>query len=127
MDGAFGLKKGLLHGDILLNLDSETEGELYVGCAGGLDANIVFKYAAEPTPARNYTAARITVKGLKGGHSGIQIVCQRANANKVLFRFLNAAFGGRRRPAQRHSPRSRGGRDGQNQGVRSFRQGAESL
>ena len=43
MDGAFGLKKGLLHGDILLNLDSETEGELYVGCAGGLDANIVFK------------------------------------------------------------------------------------
>jgi len=91
MDGAFGLKKGLLHGDILLNLDSETEGELYVGCAGGLDANIVFKYAAEPTPARSYTAARITVKGLKGGHSGIQIVCQRANANKVLFRFLNAA------------------------------------
>ena len=95
MDGAFGLKKGLLHGDILLNLDSETEGELYVGCAGGLDANIVFKYAAEPTPARNYTAARITVKGLKGGHSGIQIVCQRANANKVLFRFLNAASASR--------------------------------
>ena len=91
MDGAFGLKKGLLRGDILLNLDSETEGELYVGCAGGLDANVTFKYTAEKTPARNYTAAKITVKGLKGGHSGIQIVCQRANANKVLFRFLNAA------------------------------------
>ena len=91
MDGAFGLKKGLLRGDILLNLDSETEGELYVGCAGGLDANVTFKYAAEKTPVRNYTAAKITVKGLKGGHSGIQIVCQRANANKVLFRFLNAA------------------------------------
>ena len=91
MDGAFGLKKGLLRGDILLNLDSETEGELYVGCAGGLDANVTFKYAAEKTPARNYTAAKITVKGLKGGHSGIQIGCQRANANKVLFRFLNAA------------------------------------
>ena len=91
MDGAFGLKKGLLRGDILLNLDSETEGELYVGCAGGLDANVTFKYTAEKTPARNYTAAKITVKGLKGGHSGIQIGCQRANANKVLFRFLNAA------------------------------------
>lgn len=50
MDGAFGLKKGLLRGDILLNLDSETEGELYVGCAGGLDANVTFKYAAEKTP-----------------------------------------------------------------------------
>lgn len=91
MDGAFGLEKGLLQGDILLNLDSETEGELYVGCAGGLDANITFEYTAEPTPASNYTAAKISVKGLKGGHSGIQIVCQRANANKVLFRFLNAA------------------------------------
>lgn len=68
MDGAFGLKKGLLRGDILLNLDSETEGELYVGCAGGLDANVTFKYTAEKTPARNYTAAKITVKGLKGGH-----------------------------------------------------------
>lgn len=50
MDGAFGLKKGLLKGDILLNLDSETEGELYVGCAGGLDANITFRYKAEAVP-----------------------------------------------------------------------------
>lgn len=91
MDGAFGLEKGLLKGDILLNLDSETEGELYVGCAGGLDANITFEYTAEPVPAKGYAAARISVKGLKGGHSGIQIVCQRANANKVLFRLLNAA------------------------------------
>ena len=91
MDGAFGLKKGLLKGDILLNLDSEEEGELYVGCAGGLDANITFKYKAEPAPARNYTAAKISVKGFKGGHSGIQIICQRGNANKVLFRLLNAA------------------------------------
>mgnify|MGYP005911478433 CR=1 FL=1 len=88
MAGAFGLKKGLLKGDILLNLDSETEGELYVGCAGGLDANIRFRSVPEPTPARNYTAATVAVKGLKGGHSGIQIVCQRANANKLLFRLL---------------------------------------
>ena len=62
-----------------------------MGCAGGLDANTTFRYKAEPTPARNCTAAKISVKGLKGGHSGIQIGCQRANANKVLFRFLNAA------------------------------------
>ena len=95
MDGANGLEKGLLHGDILLNLDSEEEGELYVGCAGGLDANMTFGYKAEPTPAGGYTAAKISVKGLKGGHSGIQIVCQRANANKVLFRFLNAASASR--------------------------------
>ena len=89
MDGAFGLKAGLLQGDILLNLDSETEGELYVGCAGGLDVNITFPYQPVPTPDDGRVAARITVRGLKGGHSGIQIVCQRANANKLLFRFLN--------------------------------------
>lgn len=91
MDGAFGLEGGLLQGDILLNLDSETEGELYVGCAGGLDANIRFDYTPQSVPAQGYTAMKISVRGLKGGHSGIQIVCQRANANKVLFRFLNAA------------------------------------
>ncbi len=89
MDGAFGLKGGLLKGDILLNLDSETEGELYVGCAGGLDANITFRYDAEPAPA-GYGAVELTVKGCKGGHSGIQIAAQRANANKLLFRLLNA-------------------------------------
>lgn len=88
MDGAFGLEEHLLQGDILLNLDSETEGELYVGCAGGLDANITFDYEAEPVPA-GYEALRLTVKGLKGGHSGIQIGCQRANANKLLFRFID--------------------------------------
>ena len=86
MDGAFGLKGGLLKGDILLNLDSETEGELYVGCAGGMDANVVFNYEAATTPEGK--ALTIAVKGCKGGHSGIQIVCQRANANKLLFRLL---------------------------------------
>lgn len=90
MDGAFGLKPGLLQGDILLNLDSETEGELYVGCAGGMDANTTFRYEAAAAPAGDFKAARLTVKGLKGGHSGIQIIAQRANANKLLFRFLNA-------------------------------------
>ena len=86
MDGAFGLKGGLLQGDILLNLDSETEGELYVGCAGGMDANITLSYEAEAAPAG--VTLELSVKGCKGGHSGIQIVCQRANANKLLFRLL---------------------------------------
>ena len=90
MDGAFGLKGGLLQGDILLNLDSETEGELYVGCAGGLDANITLPYTAEAAPV-GYTAYAVEVKGLKGGHSGIQIGYQRANANCELFRLLNAS------------------------------------
>lgn len=88
MDGAFGLKGGLLQGDILLNLDSETEGELYVGCAGGLDANITLPYTAEAAP-EGYSAYAVEVKGLKGGHSGIQIGYQRANANRELFRLLN--------------------------------------
>ena len=89
MDGAFGLKGGLLKGDILLNLDSEDEGELYVGCAGGLDANITLEYAAEAAPQSGYKAYALEVKGLKGGHSGIQIITQRANANKLLCRLLN--------------------------------------
>lgn len=91
MDGAFGLQKGLLQGDILLNLDSEEEGELYVGCAGGLDANMTFRYEAQPVPANGFTAVQLVVKGLKGGHSGIQIVTQRANANKLLFRLIRQA------------------------------------
>ena len=90
MDGAFGLEEGMLQGDILLNLDSETEGELYVGCAGGLDATTTFTYEAEPAPACDCVALKVTAKGMKGGHSGIQIGYQRANANKVLFRFLDA-------------------------------------
>ena len=90
MDGAFGLKGGLLQGDILLNLDSETEGELYVGCAGGLDANITLPYTTVATPADSVAYA-VEVKGLKGGHSGIQIGYQRANANRELFRLLNAS------------------------------------
>lgn len=88
MDGAFGLQSGVLQGDILLNLDSETYGELYVGCAGGLDANIQLPYASEPAPS-GYKTFSLELKGLKGGHSGIQIICQRANANRELFRLLN--------------------------------------
>ena len=90
MDGAFGLEAGMLQGDILLNLDSETEGELYVGCAGGMDASATFDYQAEPVPAGDYVAMKLVAKGMKGGHSGIQIGYQRANANRVLFRLLLA-------------------------------------
>lgn len=87
MDGANGLKPGVLKGDILLNLDSETEGELYVGCAGGIDATIEFIYKEEPVPT-GMEAYRIAVKGLKGGHSGMDINLGRGNSNKLLFRFL---------------------------------------
>jgi len=91
MIGAFGLKAGFLKGDILLNLDSETEGELYVGCAGGTDANITFNFTRQAAPSKGYKAAIIEIKGLKGGHSGIQIECQRGNANKLLFHFIRTA------------------------------------
>ncbi|MDL2330433.1 aminoacyl-histidine dipeptidase [Odoribacter sp. OttesenSCG-928-A06] len=87
MDGANGLKPGMLKGDILLNLDSETEGELYVGCAGGLDAVVEFNYKEEAVPA-NVKAYRLSVKGLKGGHSGMDINLGRGNSNKLLFRYL---------------------------------------
>ena len=87
MVGAKALKPGVLKGDILLNLDSETEGELYVGCAGGIDANISFKYKEEPLP-KGFKAFKIVVTGLRGGHSGMEINEGRGNANKVMARVL---------------------------------------
>lgn len=90
MTGAFGLKPGFLKGDILLNMDSEDEGELYVGCAGGMDANITFGYDEEAVPGQ-LAAFTLKVSGLKGGHSGMDIVLGRGNANKLLFRFLKHA------------------------------------
>lgn len=87
MVGAKALKPGVLKGDILLNLDSETEGELYVGCAGGLDANVEFKYKTEEIPA-GYKALKIIVTGLRGGHSGMEINEGRGNANKTMARVL---------------------------------------
>jgi dipeptidase D len=79
-----------LHGDILLNLDSEDEGELYVGCAGGIDVSAVKSYPQEPAPA-SMTAYKIIAKGLRGGHSGVDIALGRANSNKLMFRFLMQA------------------------------------
>ena len=87
MTGAFGLKKGELHGDYLLNLDSETEGELYVGCAGGIDATMSIPYTTEKAP-KGMVAYKLTIGGLKGGHSGMEINTGRANANKLMFRHL---------------------------------------
>ena len=91
MTGARGLKAGVLKGDILINLDSETEGELYVGCAGGLDATAVFKYKEEPLP-KGYEVFAIHVKGLRGGHSGMEIHEGRCNANKIMMRVLLPAL-----------------------------------
>jgi len=90
MTGVFGLKKGIFKGDILMNLDSEDEHELCVGCAGGIDVSAKKKYKEEKSPAR-MAAYKITVKGLKGGHSGVDIALGRANSNKLLFRFLMQA------------------------------------
>ena len=87
MTGAEALKPGLLKGDILLNLDSEDENELCIGCAGGLDAEADFKYKTLPIPA-GYVGYKIDVKGLSGGHSGMDISLYRANANKVMVRVL---------------------------------------
>lgn len=87
MTGVFGLKKGVLKGDILLNLDSEDENEICVGCAGGIDVSATKDYAEEKAP-NGFIAFRITASGLKGGHSGVDIALGRANSNKIMFRFL---------------------------------------
>jgi dipeptidase D len=90
MTGVFGLKKGLLKGDILMNLDSEDENEICVGCAGGIDVSATKKYTEEKTP-KGMAAYRIVAGGLKGGHSGVDIALGRANSNKIMFRFLMQA------------------------------------
>ena len=87
MTGANGLKPGVLIGDILINLDSEDEGELCVGCAGGLDAEADFRYRTVASP-EGFVGYTLTVKGLQGGHSGMDISLYRANANKVVARIL---------------------------------------
>jgi len=90
MFGAFGLQPNFLKGDILINMDSEDEGELYVGCAGGIDADITFRYKEVEIPEGD-VALKVSLTGLKGGHSGVDIHLQRANANKLMFRFLKEA------------------------------------
>ncbi len=88
MTGARALKPGVLKGDILINLDSETEGELFIGCAGGLDATARCKYEPVDEPKEGYECYELAVKGFQGGHSGMDIILCRANANKVAARVL---------------------------------------
>ena len=91
MDGAFGLKPGFLKGGILINADSEEEGELFVGCAGGADLNISFQFKEDIAIPEGDVAVKLSLTGLKGGHSGVDIHLGRANANKLMFRFLKEA------------------------------------
>jgi dipeptidase D len=87
MTGAMGLAGGLLEAKILLNLDTEDDHELTIGCAGGVDVTAEGKYATQAVPT-GYTAFSITLKGLTGGHSGMDIHLSRANANKLMNRLL---------------------------------------
>ncbi len=87
MTGAMGLKEGVLQGDILLNLDTEEDDEIDIGCAGGVDVTATRTYSIETMPA-NHKAYKITVKGLKGGHSGMDIHRGLGNANKIVNRLL---------------------------------------
>lgn len=87
LTGAFALQPGFFSGRILLNLDSEDEGEMFIGCAGGIDTVIRLPYRKVETPAHKF-AVRVSVKGLQGGHSGDDINKGRGNAIKILNRFL---------------------------------------
>ena len=89
MTGAFELKPGFLEGKILINLDSEDEGELFIGCAGGKGQTATFSPEWKPAPA-DLVWLRASVSGLKGGHSGGEIHCGLGNANKILTRYLYA-------------------------------------
>ncbi len=87
LTGAFNLQPGFLTGSVLLNLDSEDEGEIFIGCAGGVDTLATFTLEKEQIP-ENSVAFKISVSGLLGGHSGDDIHKNRGNANKILTRFL---------------------------------------
>ena len=87
MTGAKGLHPDLLRGEILLNMDSEDEGELYIGCAGGIDTNITFPYALDKVTDA-FAAFEVSVKGLRGGHSGLDIHLGRGNACLIMSRLL---------------------------------------
>ncbi|EFK56745.1 aminoacyl-histidine dipeptidase [Sphingobacterium spiritivorum] len=95
MTGAFGLEGGVLQGEILLNLDTEDDTEIDIGCAGGVDVTATKSYSSEPV-LNGYAGLTITVKGLNGGHSGMEIHKGLGNANKIMNRVLfgtHAGFG----------------------------------
>ena len=87
LTGAFELGEGMLTGKYLVNLDSEDEGEIFIGCAGGIDTIATFHYTMEPSP-KNYTFFRVDVSDLQGGHSGDDIDKGRVNSNKTVARLL---------------------------------------
>ncbi|MBQ3872964.1 MAG: aminoacyl-histidine dipeptidase [Bacteroidales bacterium] len=87
MDGAFALEKGFFSGKTLINLDSEDEGQMFVGCAGGMDTTASFSFEREPL-RKGYKTISVKVSGAQGGHSGDDINKQRANALRELVRFL---------------------------------------
>jgi dipeptidase D len=85
MTGAFGLEQGILEGSILLNLDTEDDDEYSIGCAGGVDTNTSYQYENEVSNGKAY---QISIKGLRGGHSGVDIQLERGNANKLMNRLM---------------------------------------
>lgn len=87
LTGAEGMQPGFMTGQMLINLDSEDEGEIFVSCAGGCRTAVTFRFTPEAAPAGSFFL-RLTIKGLTGGHSGDDIDKKRANANKLLARFL---------------------------------------
>lgn len=87
LTGAFELGEGMLTGKYLINLDSEDEGEIFIGCAGGIDTIATFRYTTEAAP-KNYTFFRVDVSDLAGGHSGDDIDKGRVNSNKTVARLL---------------------------------------
>ena len=87
LTGAFALGNDFMTGDILINLDSEDDGEIFIGCAGGIDTVANLSFTAEKAP-QNYFTFEVSVKGLLGGHSGDDIDKNRGNANRILSRFL---------------------------------------
>lgn len=89
--GATQLKPGMMNGKMLINLDSEDEGEIFIGCAGGINTSIEFDFKPETVPA-GYMCLRVGVDRFHGGHSGDDIDKGYANANKILARFLNSAL-----------------------------------
>jgi dipeptidase D len=91
MTGALNLKGGILKGEILLNMDTEEDDEIDIGCAGGIDVTATRSYQEEETP-ENSVGYTITVKGLNGGHSGMDIHKGLGNANKIMNRLLFDAF-----------------------------------
>lgn len=87
LTGAEGLKKGFMAGEMLINLDSEDEGQIFVSCAGGINTKVTFTFKRENSP-EGYFFLKVSLKGLNGGHSGDDINKKRANAIKIITRFL---------------------------------------